>query len=437
MSLLVNSSPEAFADALRGELGGRGWLIRDVERGDYQASSPRLQPLADFLSTDRRDVRGHEAIFLESGRGSGVLMAAVIHATRRGQAQGGVRHWPYPDVESFLRDGLRLSAGMTRKAALARLWWGGGKGLIARAPSGRSEDPEFRRSVYREYGSFVSSLRGSFIAAEDVGTTPLDVAEIFRTTRFATCVPPEFGGAGNPSGMTARGVVCAMEAGIEALGLGDLSGKKVVLQGTGQVGRVLVRLLLERGVDRIVASEICPSARDALLEGLEGEPVEIHLSRPGDLDILAEPCDVLAPAALGGVLGPKTIPDLHARLVCGPANNPLCDDDRDATALAERGIGDVPDFVAYRMGIVACSNEAYGTLARDPEVERHLDPDWEGGIRRTTLRLFQEAEDEGITTVRAALRLADALAEEPHPIWGHRAWRVIESLRTSRWTAGR
>ena len=95
------------------------------------------------------------------------------------------------DVESFLRDGLRLSAGMTRKNALARLWWGGGKGLIARAADGLSRDPGFRRSVFREYGAFVSSLRGSYITAEDVGTSPLDMAEIFRTTRFATCVPPE------------------------------------------------------------------------------------------------------------------------------------------------------------------------------------------------------------------------------------------------------
>jgi glutamate dehydrogenase/leucine dehydrogenase len=421
MSLHPSSSPEAFADALRGELGGRGWLIRNDDQGGYEASSPRLQPLADFLTTDRRDVRRHEAVFLETGRGSGALFAAVVHATCRGQAQGGLRHWPYPDVERFLRDGLRLSSGMTRKNALARLWWGGGKGLIARAPDGLSQDPEFRSSLFREYGSFVSSLRGSYVTAEDVGTTPLDMAEISRTTRFATCLPPEHGGAGNPSSMTARGVVCAIEAGLEALGLGDLSG---------------MRLLLERGVARVVASEVCPELRDTLLEVFCGEPVEIHLSQPGDLGILAEPCDVLTPAALGGILGPKTIPDVRAKLICGPANNPLSDEERDAAALAARGIGYVPDFVANRMGVVSVANEQYGSLVPDPEVDRHLDPDWEGGIRRTTLRLFQEANDEGITTVRAALRLADTLAEEPHPIWGQRAWKVIEALRSNGWATG-
>jgi len=291
--------------------------------------------------------------------------------------------------------------------------------------------------MFREYGAFVSSLRGCYVTAEDVGTSPLDMAEICRTTRFATCVPPEHGGAGNPSGMTARGVVCAMEAGLEAFGRGGLAGKRVVLQGTGQVGSALVELLLERGVERIVASEISAELRDALLGRLAGEPVEIHLTRPGDLSILAEPCDVLAPAALGGVLDPKTIPDLRTQLICGPANNPLGDDTRDAAALAARGIAYVPDFVANRMGIVSCANEQYGSLAGDPEVTRHLDPEWEGGIRRTTLRLFAEAAEEGITTVDAALRLADSLAQEPHPVWGHRAWQLIEALRNEGWAERR
>ena len=68
---------------------------------------------------------------------------------------------------------------------------------------------------------------------------------------------------------------------------------------------------------------------------------------------------------------------------------------------------------------------------------RHLDRDWEGGIRCTTFRLFREARAEGITPLDAALRLADALASEPHPIWGHRTRRLIESLTRNGWAAGR
>jgi glutamate dehydrogenase/leucine dehydrogenase len=436
MGLRLGSPPEVFADALRGELGGRAWLVRDSETGAYQASSPRLQGLADFLTANDRDARRHEAVFLEAGRGTGVLFAAVIHCTRRGQAQGGVRHWHYDSMEGFLRDGLRLSLGMTRKNALARLWWGGGKGLIARPPGDLAKDPNFRRSLYQEYGAFVSSLHGCYVTGEDAGTNPSDMAEVFRATRFASCIPPERGGAGNPSGMTAAGVVCAMEAALDVLGMGDLAGKTVVLQGTGQVGSAMMRQLLDRGVKRILASEICAERRDALLDAFSGEPVEIRISEPGDISILSEPCDVLAPCALGGVIGPKTIPHIHARIVCGAANNQLLDEQRDATALAARGIVFVPDFVANRMGIVSCANEQYGQVLDDPAVQRHLSRRWEGGIDRTTRRLLEESRGGEITPLAAALRLADALAEQTHPIWGHRAWDIIESLSRDGWVTG-
>ena len=74
---------------------------------------------------------------------------------------------------------------------------------------------------------------------------------------------------------------------------------------------------------------------------------------------------------------------------------------------------------------------------RIPNKSPHFDPDWEGGIRRTTLRLFREAEADGITPLDAALRLADSLASEPHPIWGHRTRQLIESLTRNGWATGR
>jgi glutamate dehydrogenase/leucine dehydrogenase len=340
-------------------------------------------------------------------------------------------------MESFLRDGLRLSLGMTRKNALAHLWWGGGKGLIARVPGEVSRDPNFRRTLYQEYGAFVSGLRGCYVTAEDVGTDPADMGEIFRSTRFATCIPPDRGGSGDPSTMTAAGVVCAMETALDFLGMGGLEGKKVVLQGAGSVGSAMIGILLEQRVRQIVASEICAERIEALLHAFDTAPVEIRLARPGDDAILAEPCDVLAPSALGGVLGPKTIPSLQTRVVCGSANNQLLDEERDAAALAGRGITFVPDFVANRMGIVSCSNEQYGFVRDDPAVHRHLDPDWEQGISQTTRRALEQARARGTTPLAAAIRMADALADEPHPIWGQRAWRIIESLTRDGWMAGR
>jgi glutamate dehydrogenase/leucine dehydrogenase len=339
-------------------------------------------------------------------------------------------------MESLLKDGLRLSAGMTRKNALAGLWWGGGKGILVQGEPDDDLDPEARSLACREYGTFVSSLRGCYLTAEDVGTNPIDIADVFRTTRFVTCIAPEFGGSGNPSAMTAAGVVCAMEAALDFMGIGELAGKKIALQGTGNVGSAMIPLLLDRGVAGIIAADISPERRTALLDTYAGRPLDIRLIRPGDLNVLAEPCDVLAPAALGGVLNPKTIPQIHAKLICGPANNQLLDDARDGAALEQRGITYVPDFVGNRMGIVYCGNEQYGYVNGDPMVARHLDHEWPGGIFQTTRRVLELARSSDFSAVAAADHLADELAKRPHPIWGPRARKIVESLVADRWERG-
>ena len=154
-----------------------------------------------------------------------------------------------------------------------------GEGLIARGDDDAWCDRGFRRRLYREYGTFVSSLRGCYITAEDAGTSPLDIAEVFRTTRFLTCIPPESGGSGNPSRMTAAGVVCGIEAALDFLGQGSLANKKIVLQGTGNVGSEMIQLLLHHGVRQIVASEICEERRAALLDSVNGHAVEVRPTR--------------------------------------------------------------------------------------------------------------------------------------------------------------
>jgi glutamate dehydrogenase/leucine dehydrogenase len=433
VSRILDQSPDAFAQTLRSRGAGRAWLVRERGDGALRASHLWLSELAEFLDSGCPDERRHEAVFLAVGPQTGALFGAFLYRTVRGQAQGGLRHWPYPSVEAFLRDGLRLSLGMGRKNALAGLWWGGGKGLIARQPGAAHRSPDYRRRLYREYGSFVSSLRGCYVTAEDAGTSPTDLSWVFERTRFVTCIDPRLGGSGNPSLATAAGVVCAMEAALEALDLGTLAGKRVAMQGVGNVGASMVERLLQRGVEEIVASEISEEKRSKLLDRFAGQPLRIHLVAPADFSILAEACDILAPNAMGGVLGPETIPGIQAQLVCGAANNQLVDDQRDALALEARGITYVPDFLANRLGIVHCANEQYGTLQPDPSIERHLDASWEHSIQAVTKRVLAEAKREKIPPVVAANRLADALCEQPHPLWGPRTREIVAALVRDRW----
>ena len=435
MSLLLSDAPEALAQTLR-QIGGRGWVVRRQGPDRIEASHPELEPIAAMFREDGRDFLDHEGVFFELGKESGAVLTAFVHRTVRGQGAGGLRHWPYAEIEDLLRDGLRLSAGMTRKNSLAGLWWGGGKGIIVRQAGVDHRDPAYRKTVYREYGRFVTSLRGVYITAEDAGTVPADLREVFATTRHATCIPPEFGGSGNPSRKTALGVISAMEGALAELGQGELEGKRIAMQGAGNVATFMMKGLLERGVGSIVATDIDARYLDELKAHFEGKPVELICVKPDDLGIFSAECDIFAPNALGGTLNPDTIPLLNTKIVCGAANNQLLDDQRDMAALDARGITYVPDFLGNRMGIVNCANEQYGYVPDDPAIERHLGREWENSVYLMTRKVLERAKATGVSTAKAANELADELSMVPHPIWGHRGAQIIEGLISDGWAKG-
>jgi glutamate dehydrogenase/leucine dehydrogenase len=432
---LQDLSPAAFCDLLAREGIARFYLVWDPETERMVASHPLVEPLARLLAGDRRDFDRHEGVFVQVAPETGVLQGAFVHRTCRGQGAGGVRFWTYGTVGEYLCDGLRLAKGMTLKNALAGLWWGGGKGVMARG-TGRAEEPAARRRIYEEYGAFLTSLRGCYVTAEDVGTAVEDMAAVFSRTRFTTCIPPALGGSGNPSVPTARGVVRGMEAALAHLGRGSLAGKTVAVQGLGHVGEPLVGFLRERGVARVVGADVDPARSAALLAHFparDGFTLEVRVTERGDPSILAEPADVVAPCATGGVLSPATIPTIQAPIVCGAANNQLLDPERDDLLLAERGILYLPDFLVNRMGIVNCADEQYGSLCPDPKLEAHLGDSWENSIYNLSLAVLAEAQVTGEPPARVALRRAEERSRELHPLWGHRGATIIRSLLADGW----
>ncbi len=440
MRNLLSQSPEEAARSLRAKGIRRFYIITDSKTGDIRVSHPELHEVRDALSADQRDYDQHEGILCEVSAVADMIHGAFIHRTCRGQGQGGTRFWRYSTLMDYLNDGIRLSRGMTHKNALAGLWWGGGKGVMSRPHDLDRTQLSLRAEIFKEYGRFISSLRGCYITAEDVGTATEDMAAIFSETRFITCIPRLKGGSGNPSAMTALGVIRGMEAALDvsegALRSGQkpsfttspLRDKHIVVQGTGHVGEVIIDLALKSGA-KVTATDIDPIRLDQLRDQWHGQAVELICCAPDDLSPLFIECDILCPAATGGALNPRTIPYVRAPIICGAANNQLEDPERDGQALADRGVLYLPDFLVNRMGIVNCANEQYGYVDDDPILEQHLGYDWPYSVYQTSARVLERAK-EGTHPHKAAVRLAEELSLEEHPIWGHRGQGIIDSLAT-------
>ena len=433
---LTDLSPTDFTAFLREQGIRRFYLVHDPSEKRVRASHRALDRLADFVGSDRRDFLEHEGLFFEVEPVHGLLYGAFVHRTRRGQAAGGVRFWRYDTVEDYLRDGLRLAFGMTRKNALAGLWWGGGKGVMV-APSGVDvRDPAVRAQIYRGYGAFITSLRGCYVTAEDVGTHVSDMANVFATTRHTTCIPPDLGGSGNPSVPTARGVIAGIEAALATLGHEGIAGRTFAVQGCGNVGGPLIGFLLERGAARVETADVDAGIVERLV-GEVGDPrLAARVVERTDDSILAAGCDVVCPCAVGGTLNPETIPTIRARVVCGAANNQLLDSARDDAALHARGILYVPDFLVNRMGIVTCADEAAGCIPGDPWIERHLGRDWDHSISNALDRVLRLSRESGRPPGAVATEEADRLSMQEHPVFGHRGRQIIDHLVATGWQHG-
>ncbi len=429
---LIELSLVEFINYLKGQNIKRFYFVYDEKSDQIKTSHEALKPIAEFLQNDKRDFQKHEGVFVQLSSKYDILLSAFVHRTNRGQAAGGCRFWSYENVEHFLRDGLRLAMGMTHKNASAGLWWGGGKGVMTQNPNIDKNDPEIREFIYKEYGEFITSLRGCYVTAEDVGTTVTDMSNIFKTTRFTTCIPPELGGSGNPSQPTARGVVAGMEAAMSFLN-DSLEDKTIAVQGLGNVARYLIGFLLEKKVGKIIGWDIFPDVVEKAKKQFEGANVDFNLIEKDDTTIFETQCDVFSPNATGAILNENTIPKLKAKVVCGAANNQLEDPIRDDEALHERNILYVPDFLTNRMGIVNCADEQSGYVNHDPNIEKHLSKDWQFSIHQMTLNVLNESKKSDKSTGAMAVEMAEKLSLENNPIFGHRSKLIIDSLVENNW----
>lgn len=330
----------------------------------------------------------HEYVVHHFDAATGLRSIVAIHSTALGPALGGVRFHPYRCEDDALADVLRLSAGMTAKAALAGLDLGGGKAVILGDPRRDRSD-----ALLRAFGRFVDSFGGRYVTAEDVGTTAADMDCIAGETRHVSGRSPEAGGNGDPSASTALGVFVALQAAARHRWPdASLAGRRVAIGGVGKVGSNLAFRLAEAGASLMIADpDPRATARVARATGAAVvAPQDIHRAR----------CDIFAPCALGGVLTPRTVAELRCDIVVGAANNQLADVSV-ADALAAAGVLYVPDFVANAGGLVHVAAEYTGLPPSivEPRIR---------GIGSTVTTVLELADRYGETTTATAARLVEA-----------------------------
>jgi leucine dehydrogenase len=342
---------------------------------------------------DQIETMGHERVLFCSNPDVGLKAIIAVHSTVLGPGLGGARMWSYESLDQAVTDVLRLSKGMTYKAAAAGLNLGGGKAvIIGDAKKDKTE------ALFRCFGTFVESLGGLYITAEDVGTNQEDMDFIQMETKWVTGVSPSFGGAGDPSPVTAFGVHQGMKAAALArFGDASLRGKGVAIQGLGNVGYYLASYLKEEGA-KLFGTDIDNGRIEKARAELGLEPV-----RPNEIYDVA--CDVFAPCALGATLNEDTIPRLRTPIVAGGANNQLEDPDRDGRALHDRGILYAPDFVGNAGGLINVYNELLGyNKERAMRMAR--------GIFHNMARVFEISAADSIPSYQAADRMAEERIEK-------------------------
>ncbi len=333
------------------------------------------------------DFDGHEKVVSTQ---SDTLRAIIaVHNTRLGPGVGGCRMFPYPSHQDALADVLKLSRGMTYKSALAGLTMGGGKAVIIGDPS-----RDKTRDMLLAMGDFVESLQGRYITAEDSGTGVADIAVIRERTRYVPGLPEGEASHKDPSPVTALGVFVGITEAVKYRHDSDLRGIRVAIQGVGNVGFHLARMLVEAGAIVTVADINQKKVARAVAElGVTSLPIE---------DILTADVDLLSPCALGGAINIHNIDAIRAGIIAGAANNQL-QSLATGRALLDRGLLYAPDYLVNAGGVIDIHYQRVGDYS-EATVRDHV-MQISGKLRE----IFKMSDREQKPTNEVADRMAEAV----------------------------
>lgn len=332
--------------------------------------------------------KGHEQTFFCRDDSVGLRAIIAIHNTNLGPALGGCRIWNYTNEGDALHDVLRLSHGMTYKAAMAGLPLGGGKAVIIGVPP-----KDKRAALLTSFGRFVNSLGGKYITAEDVGTSVDDIEIVRKETPYVCGISQQHGGSGDPSIFTAIGVHYGMKAcAKQVFGTDALKGLTIAVQGLGHVGYEVVKHLVHEGA-QVIVTDLDQNRISTVVKDFGVRSVGVH-------DIYDVKADIFCPNALGAILNDTTIDRLQVKVVAGAANNQLEEYQKHGQALLKKGIVYAPDYVINAGGLINVSHERKG-YNREAAVADCQN------IFNTITTILDLSKERNIPTMDAANMLAD------------------------------
>ena len=362
---------------------------------------------------------------MDDGRTEVFIGYRVHHNTVLGPTKGGVRFHP----EVTLDEVTALAMLMSWKCAIVGLPYGGAKGGVRCDPS-RMSARELEHMT-RRYTSEIMLVIGPDldIPAPDLGTNEQTMAWMMDTYSMTqgrtvpgvvTGKPILVGGSAGRREATGRGIVYVLYQATRRLGQ-ELKGRRIVVQGFGNVGGVAARLLWREGCLIVGVGDAGGGVSSS--RGLDIRQLETHVAESGSVagfpgtdavkgaELLELPCDILIPAALGSQLRGDNADRIKASIVAEGANGPTTPE-ADAI-LRDRGVTVIPDILCNAGGVVVSYFEWVQGLQfyfwRESEITTRL----QEVMTRAFNRVWAIAQKDGTDLRTAALmhgvrRVADA-----------------------------
>ncbi|HUP02264.1 MAG TPA: Glu/Leu/Phe/Val dehydrogenase dimerization domain-containing protein [Gemmatimonadota bacterium] len=316
-----------------------------------------------LLKTPYREMRVEVPVRMDDGRLEVFIGYRVQHNGARGPYKGGVRYHPSANLDEI----RALASIMTWKTAVVDVPFGGAKGGIEVDPRGMSERE--LREMTRRYTAHISYILGVYrdIPAPDMNTNAQIMAWMMDaygqkygyTPGVVTGKPIALGGSSGRESATAQGIAYVLEAAQEVLNV-RVDGARVAIQGFGNVGSWTARILARMGARIVAVSDIGGGIFCG--DGIDVPRLLRHVEETGSVagfadtdpltqeELLVCPCDLLIPAAVGGVIDAGVAERVQAQVVVEAANHPVTPaGDR---VLERRGVHVLPDLVVNAGGVI-------------------------------------------------------------------------------------